>query len=33
MDKRTFAFLTSETGHDQMYVFNMKLILQTLENC
>ena len=24
MGKRVFAFLTSETGRDQMYVFNMK---------
>lgn len=31
MGKRIFAFLTSEAGHDQMCVFNMKQILQTLK--
>lgn len=32
MSKRIFTFLISETGHDQMYVLNMKQILQALEN-
>lgn len=32
ISKRIFAFLMSERGHDQMYVLNMKQILQALEN-